>query len=100
MPGILFQMNIGMKSVLKVFCFIQTWHKDTLPSALDLIRRLLTLDPSERISTEDAMQHPWLQDDAMKKKVEELMKEEQKKMPRDMPPPPLPVSSSLTAHDD
>ena len=69
--------------------------------AIDLIQRLLTLDPSERISMDDAMDHPWLQDDNMKKKVEELINEEKKKMPRDMPPPLIPVSCFFSAaqHD-
>lgn len=65
------------------------------PPAIDLIQRLLTLDPRERISMDDAMSHPWLQDEKMKQKVEELIDEERKKMPRDMPPPLVPVSSCL-----
>lgn len=69
----------------------------TLSSAIDLIQRLLTLDPQERITIKDAMNHPWLQDDKMKEKVEKLIEEEKKKMPRDMPPPLVPVSSHLIA---
>ena len=60
---------------------------------MDLIQRLLTLDPRERITMDDAMNHPWLQDDKMKQKVEELIDEEKKKMPQEMPPPLVPVSS-------
>ena len=65
----------------------------SLSSAVDLIQRLLTLDPRERITMDNAMNHPWLKDDQMRKKVEELIDEEKKKMPRDMPPPLVPVSS-------
>ena len=68
--------------------------------ALDLIRRLLTRDPQERISMDDAMNHPWLQDDKMKEKVEQLIEEEKKKMPRDMPPPLVPVSHPTVQCDD
>lgn len=71
-----------------------------LSPALDLIKRLLTLDPRERISMEDAMNHPWLQDDKMKEKVEQLIEEEKKKMPRDMPPPLVPVSRLTVQCDD
>ena len=46
------------------------------------------------------MNHPWLQDDKMKEKVEELIEEEKKKMPWDMPPPLVPVSSHLIAQCD
>lgn len=71
-----------------------------LSPALDLIQRLLTRDPQERISMDDAMDHPWLQDDKMKEKVDQLIEEEKKKMPRDMPPPLVPVSRLTIQCDD
>jgi len=66
--------------------------------AKDLIQRLLTLDPKERITMEEAMKHRWLQDDEMKQKVEKLMDEEANNLPNDMPPPVLPVCYLLTHH--
>lgn len=69
------------------------------PEAIDLIQRLLTVDPRERISMEDAMNHPWLQDDQIKKKVEQLMEEEKKKMPRGMPPPLVPLRKRRSSDD-
>lgn len=77
-----------------------TVHVFILLLAQDLIKRLLTLDPTERISLDDAICHPWLQDDKMKKKVKKLMDDEKKKMPRDMPPPLVPVSTFSNTHDD
>ena len=62
-----------------------------LVTAKDLITRLLTLDPKERITMEEAMKHKWLQDDEMKQKVQKLMDEEAKNLPNIMPPPALPV---------
>lgn len=29
--------------------------------ALDLVKKLLVVDPSKRLTTEEALQHPWLQ---------------------------------------
>jgi len=66
--------------------------------AKDLIQRLLTLDPKERITMEEAMRHKWLQDDEMKQKVQKLMDEEVNNLPNDMPPPALPVCYLLTHH--
>ena len=63
-----------------------------LVTAKDLITQLLTLDPKERITMEEAMKHKWLQDDEMKQKVQKLMDEEAKNLPNIiMPPPALPV---------
>lgn len=32
-----------------------------LVAAKDLVRRLLVVDPSKRLSIDEALQHPWLQ---------------------------------------
>ena len=29
--------------------------------ALDLVKKLLVVDPSKRLTTEEALEHPWLQ---------------------------------------
>jgi len=49
--------------------FDQINHK-----AKDLIQRLLKVNPSERLSAEEILKHPWLQDEAIIAKAEELMK--------------------------
>uniref|UniRef100_A0A8C4Q482 Checkpoint kinase 2 n=1 Tax=Eptatretus burgeri TaxID=7764 RepID=A0A8C4Q482_EPTBU len=41
-------------------------------SARDLVTHLLTVDPSRRCTTQQALQHPWLQDPEMKMKVQRL----------------------------
>jgi calcium-dependent protein kinase len=43
----------------------QEW-KNVSKEGLDLIKKMLTYDPIQRITAEDALQHPWI-----KKKVYE-----------------------------
>lgn len=40
------------------------------PEAKDFVSRLLKYDPNERISAEDALQHPWIKNFATKERVE------------------------------
>ena len=40
--------------------------------AKDLIRKLLKVDPSERISSAEILQHSWLQDKVIEEKAREL----------------------------
>ncbi|KAK1328403.1 hypothetical protein QTO34_011976 [Cnephaeus nilssonii] len=46
--------------------------------ALDLIKKLLVVDPKARFTTEEALKHPWLQDEDMKTKFQNLLFEENK----------------------
>ncbi|XP_060048905.1 serine/threonine-protein kinase Chk2 isoform X2 [Erinaceus europaeus] len=46
--------------------------------ALDLVKKLLVVDPKARLTTEAALRHPWLQDDDMKRKFQDLLFEETK----------------------
>lgn len=39
------------------------------PSAADLIRQMLTLDPTKRITTDDILRHPWLVDGSLPQDV-------------------------------
>uniref|UniRef100_UPI00358FD5B2 serine/threonine-protein kinase Chk2-like n=1 Tax=Myxine glutinosa TaxID=7769 RepID=UPI00358FD5B2 len=49
----------------------QVW-KTISQSARDLVTHLLTVDPSQRCTTQQALEHPWLQDPEMKMKVQQL----------------------------
>ncbi|XP_059843840.1 serine/threonine-protein kinase Chk2 [Hypanus sabinus] len=42
-------------------------------TAKDLVKKLLVVDPEKRLSTEEALKHPWMQDEDMKRKVKQLM---------------------------
>ncbi|XP_063228881.1 ovarian-specific serine/threonine-protein kinase Lok-like isoform X2 [Bacillus rossius redtenbacheri] len=41
-------------------------------SAIDLVRRMLTIDPAARPSIEEVLRHPWLNDRAVQRKVQSL----------------------------
>ncbi|CAM1308636.1 CHEK2 (predicted) [Pycnogonum litorale] len=47
--------------------------KEVSNNAIDLIKKLLTVDPSARLSIDDTLHHCWLTDDAIVKKARHLM---------------------------
>ncbi|XP_064128577.1 serine/threonine-protein kinase Chk2 isoform X4 [Loxodonta africana] len=61
--------------------FIPEVWAEVSEKALDLVKKLLVVDPKERFTTEDALRHPWLQDEDMKRKFEDLLLEENKSTP-------------------
>jgi len=46
--------------------FLRPYWDPISENAKDLIRRMLTVDPKRRITCTDALQHPWLKDEATK----------------------------------
>ncbi|XP_016288010.1 serine/threonine-protein kinase Chk2 isoform X2 [Monodelphis domestica] len=69
----------------------EVW-KAVSDTALDLVKKLLVVDPKKRYTTEEALAHPWLQDEEMKSKFHALLMEET--MPPHLPPPPAQLSTS------
>jgi len=59
------------------FIFYPQLFNSVSKEAKDLIRSLLKVRPSERLSAEDILLHPWLQDTAARQKAEALMREQQ-----------------------
>ncbi|XP_048198677.1 serine/threonine-protein kinase Chk2 [Perognathus longimembris pacificus] len=62
------------------YTFIPEVWADVSEKALDLVKKLLVVDPKARLTTEEALNHPWLQDEDMKKKLQNLLAEEAKLM--------------------
>ncbi|XP_008056883.1 serine/threonine-protein kinase Chk2 isoform X4 [Carlito syrichta] len=60
--------------------FIPEVWAEVSEKALDLVKKLLVVDPKARFTTEEALRHPWLQDEDMKKKFQDLLSEENKSM--------------------
>lgn len=56
--------------------FIPEVWAEVSEKALDLVKKLLVVDPKARFTTEEALAHPWLQDEAMKRKFQNLLFEE------------------------
>lgn len=62
------------------FNFISEVWAEVSEKALDLVKKLLIVDPKVRFTTEEALRHPWLQDEDMKRKFQNLLCEENKSM--------------------
>uniref|UniRef100_A0A5F5Q4P4 Checkpoint kinase 2 n=1 Tax=Equus caballus TaxID=9796 RepID=A0A5F5Q4P4_HORSE len=58
--------------------FIPEVWAEVSEKALDLVKKLLIVDPKARFTTEEALRHPWLQDEDMKRKFQNLLSEENK----------------------
>lgn len=76
------------------YSFPDQWWQGVSQDARDMIKRLLTLDPQARITVPEALKHPWLQDEAVLKRADRLMRTATVS-PFDPPPPPIPVSRVL-----
>ncbi len=64
---------------------------------IDMIKRLLTIDPKSRITSAAALEHPWLQDEEVVAKAEKLMgckNCQSSNKSSHMPPPALPMVST------
>ncbi|KAL7063059.1 hypothetical protein AAHC03_01577 [Spirometra sp. Aus1] len=55
------------------FDFPERFWSGISDSAKDLIRQLLTVNPSNRISLKATLEHPWLSDPVIRKEVSDLM---------------------------
>ncbi|NXV45600.1 CHK2 kinase, partial [Uria aalge] len=62
------------------YTFISKEWKHVSDMALDLVKKLLVVDPSKRLTTEEALEHPWLQltaffsqDEDMKNTFQQLL---------------------------
>ncbi|KAM5237666.1 serine/threonine-protein kinase Chk2 [Ctenodactylus gundi] len=58
--------------------FIPEVWADVSEKALDLVKKLLVVCPKARFTTEQALSHPWLQDEDMKRKFQNLLAKENK----------------------
>ncbi|XP_062943813.1 serine/threonine-protein kinase Chk2 [Cynocephalus volans] len=58
--------------------FIPEVWAEVSEKALDLVKKLLVVDPKARYTTEEALRHPWLQDEDVKRKFQDLLYEENK----------------------
>ncbi|KAG8596924.1 hypothetical protein GDO81_002106 [Engystomops pustulosus] len=63
--------------------------------ALDLIKKMLVVDPEKRLTIQQALEHPWLQDEKMKSIAEQLMYD----VAHPMPPPSQHFTSRKRGHD-
>ncbi|XP_076586719.1 serine/threonine-protein kinase Chk2 isoform X2 [Chaetodon auriga] len=55
------------------FTMVPSKWKSISDQAKDVVRKLLVVDPSQRMTIEEALQHPWLQDQLMLETAHRLM---------------------------
>ncbi|XP_072271565.1 serine/threonine-protein kinase Chk2 isoform X2 [Pyxicephalus adspersus] len=77
------------------YTFISDAWKNVSHTALDLVKKLLVVDPEKRLTIKEALGHPWVQDDDMKRTAEKLMYD----VTHPMPPPSQTVVCRKRSHD-
>jgi len=75
-------LNLRAQILQANFQFYPSLFDSISAPAKDLIRKLLRTNPEERLSAEEILRHPWLQDQAMIKKAECLMDTQRKSKKR------------------
>ncbi|XP_071328417.1 serine/threonine-protein kinase Chk2 isoform X1 [Trachinotus anak] len=55
------------------FTMVQSKWRHVSDQAKDVVRKLLVVDPNQRMTIEEALQHPWLQDHVMMETAHRLM---------------------------
>ncbi|CAB1319429.1 unnamed protein product, partial [Coregonus sp. 'balchen'] len=56
-----------------IYTFIPSKWDGISDDAKDVVKKLLRVDPNARLTIEEALQHPWLMDEAMKETAEGIM---------------------------
>ncbi|XP_063769240.1 serine/threonine-protein kinase Chk2 isoform X2 [Pseudophryne corroboree] len=77
------------------YTFIPAAWKDVSQPALDLVKKLLVVDPEKRLTIKEALVHPWLQDSEMKSIAKKLMYD----AVHPMPPPSQHIVNRKRVHD-
>jgi len=75
-------LNLRAQILQANFQFYPSLFDSISAPAKDLIRKLLRTNPEERLSAEEILRHPWLQDQAMMKKADCLMDTQRKSKKR------------------
>ncbi|PNF41023.1 hypothetical protein B7P43_G08824 [Cryptotermes secundus] len=59
------------------YSFQRRYWRGVSPDAIDLIRKMLTVDPKNRVTVDEVLCHRWLEDKWLEETFQELIKEEQ-----------------------
>ncbi|TRY96707.1 hypothetical protein DNTS_005950 [Danionella cerebrum] len=66
-------MSVREQIINGHFCFSASLWNNISNEAKDLVRKLLVVDPQNRLSIEEALEHPWLLDEIMRETAQQLM---------------------------
>lgn len=70
------------------YSFPKQYWEDVSETAIDLMKKMMVVDPNKRLTFDEVLAHPWLQDETMKQKANVLMYPE----PLNMGPPTVPAA--------
>lgn len=79
------------------YSFPKQYWKGISETAIDLIKKMMTVDPKKRPALSDVLNHPWFKDEAMKKKAKQLMYPGKDGM---IPPAAMPKKRSLELSEE
>ncbi|GFS09821.1 serine/threonine-protein kinase Chk2 [Elysia marginata] len=55
------------------YSFPNQYWEDVSETAIDLMKKMMVVDPKKRLTFDEVLAHPWLQDETMKQKANALM---------------------------
>uniref|UniRef100_A0A4W3J5Y1 Checkpoint kinase 2 n=1 Tax=Callorhinchus milii TaxID=7868 RepID=A0A4W3J5Y1_CALMI len=73
-------MSLSDQIIKGHYTFIPSCWGHVSEMAKDLVKKLLNVDPEKRLSPNEALNHPWIQDEEVKRKARQLMYPERELM--------------------
>lgn len=91
------KVPLNEQIVKGLYSFPNQYWKSVSPQAIDLVKKLLTVDPKKRITVDEALQHPWISnDEKVIEKANQLIAE----VNQTMAPPSEPILKKRRPSDD
>ncbi|KAK2574382.1 Serine/threonine-protein kinase Chk2 [Acropora cervicornis] len=91
------KVPLNEQIVKGLYSFPNQYWKSVSPQAIDLVKKLLTVDPKKRITVDEALQHPWISnDEKVIEKANQLIAE----VNPTMAPPSEPILKKRRPSDD
>ncbi|XP_020324229.1 serine/threonine-protein kinase Chk2-like [Oncorhynchus kisutch] len=72
-PNARIGLSVSDQITQGIYTFIPSKWDGISDDAKDVVKKLLRVDPNARLTIEEALQHPWLMDEAMKETAEGIM---------------------------
>ncbi|XP_034284872.2 serine/threonine-protein kinase Chk2 isoform X1 [Pantherophis guttatus] len=82
------------------YCYIEEVWKDISRDAFDLVQKFLVVDPTKRLKIEEALEHPWLQDEHMRHTFQQLLAQTQNMRVKPEPLTLVPPGRKRDYHED
>eukprot|EP00794_Sanderia_malayensis_P013796 gene13796-15241_t len=92
-------MSIYQQVLIGYYNFPKKIWGSISPEAIDLVKKLINIDEKKRLTVAEALEHPWLQDEDMKKLAKRLMNGEKVPSTEMLPPPIIPAARKSSSED-